>query len=79
MNESLSRLHDEDLPLEEARALVARTANDPAARDRWTRYQLIGDVIRGNTTPDDGFTQRILVRLEGVSPEPGYDPLADQG
>lgn len=79
MTEALSRLHDEDLPLDEARALVARTATDPHARDRWTRYQLIGDVIRGNTTPDDGFTRRILVRLEGVVPEQGYDPLADQG
>lgn len=77
MTEALSRLHDEDLPLEAARQLVAEVARDAVLRDRWTRYQLAGDVIRGNTTPDDGFTRRILARLQGVKPEPGYDPLAD--
>ena len=25
-------------------------------RDRYTVYGLVGDVLRGNPTPDDGFT-----------------------
>ncbi|MFM9882618.1 MAG: RseA family anti-sigma factor [Burkholderiales bacterium] len=63
-------------------ALVKRVldeiAADPALRDRYTIYGLIGDALRGNGTPDDGFTKRILDRLkrEGVSIDPTYDPLA---
>ncbi len=63
-------------------ALVKRVldeiAADPALRDRYTIYGLIGDTLRGNGTPDDGFTKRILDRLkrEGVSIDPTYDPLA---
>jgi hypothetical protein len=35
-------------------------------------------VLRGNSTPDDGFSIRIFDRMrkEGVEIEPGYDPLA---
>ncbi|MFN0303819.1 MAG: RseA family anti-sigma factor [Burkholderiales bacterium] len=53
-------------------------AADPALRDRYTIYGLIGDALRGNGTPDDGFTKRILDRLkrERVSIDPTYDPLA---
>jgi negative regulator of sigma E activity len=63
-------------------ALVKRVldeiAADPALRDRYTIYGLIGDALRGNGTPDDGFTKRILDRLkrERVSIDPTYDPLA---
>lgn len=42
---------------------VAKIAVDPTARDQWTSFVLIGDAIRGNSTPDDGFSQRILARL----------------
>jgi negative regulator of sigma E activity len=42
-------------------------------------YALIGDVLRGNPTPDDAYTQRILARLrrEAAHIEPGFDPLRD--
>jgi len=38
-----------------------------------------GDALRGNSTPDDGFSIRIFERMkrEGVKIEPGYDPLED--
>jgi len=53
---------------------------DPALRDRFTVYGIIGDTLRGNGTPDDGFTPRILDRLrrENARIEPGYDPLAEE-
>lgn len=76
MHEHLSRLHDGDLEIHAATALLDRLLGDLEARDRWTRYQLAGDVLRGNPTPDDGFSLRILERLEGVQREPGFDPLA---
>jgi hypothetical protein len=36
---------------------------DANERDRVTVYTLIGDVLRGNSTPDDGYTKRILERI----------------
>jgi negative regulator of sigma E activity len=53
-------------------------AADPSLRDRYTVYGLIGDALRGNGTPDDGFTRRILDRMkrEGASIDTTYDPLA---
>jgi hypothetical protein len=40
-------------------------------------YGLIGDVLRGNSTPDDGFSIRIFQRMQDASVEieRGYDPL----
>jgi negative regulator of sigma E activity len=50
---------------------------DGALRDRYTVYGLIGDVLRGNSTPDDGFSIRIFQRMQDASVEieRGYDPL----
>jgi negative regulator of sigma E activity len=58
--------------------VLDEVAADPVLRDRYTIYGLIGDALRGNGTPDDGFTRRILDRMkrEGVSIDPTYDPLA---
>jgi hypothetical protein len=60
-------------------ALVAAVA-DPLLRDRYTIYGLVGDVLRGNSTPDDGYSERIFERMrrDGTQIEPGYDPLADK-
>lgn len=79
MTQDISRLLDGDLEGDEVRHTLADLAADPAQRDRLTRYTLVGDVLRGNSTPDDGFTIRILQRMkkEGVKIESGYDPLAD--
>jgi hypothetical protein len=53
-------------------------AADPRLRDRFTVYSAIGDALRGNSTTDDGFTQRILERIKrkGVTIDADYDPLA---
>jgi negative regulator of sigma E activity len=77
MSIDAARLLDGDLPAEETKRLLDEVAGDPEQRDRYTVYGLVGDVLRGNSTPDDGFSRRIFERMraEGASIEPGYDPL----
>ena len=77
MSLKVSLLLDGQLAPDEAKAALEETASDPRLRDRYTVYGLVGDVLRGNSTPDDGFSVRIFDRMrnEGVRIEPGYDPL----
>jgi negative regulator of sigma E activity len=79
MSLEISKLLDGQLDPREVKRVLDRVAADPALRDRYTIYALVGDALRGNSTPDDGFTVRILDRLraQGARAEPGYDPLAD--
>jgi len=79
MSLDVSRMLDGDLAGAELKAGLAAVARDPNQRDRYTLYGLTGDVLRGNSTPDDGFSMRIFERMraEGTKIEPGYDPLAE--
>jgi negative regulator of sigma E activity len=79
MSVDVSRMLDGDLTGDELKTTLAAVGQDPDQRDRYTLYGLVGDVLRGNSTPDDGFSMRIFERMraEGVKIEPGYDPLAD--
>jgi negative regulator of sigma E activity len=79
MSLDVSRMLDGDLSGDELKTTVATVGEDPGQRDRYTLYGLVGDVLRGNSTPDDGFSRRIFERLrsEGAKIEPGYDPLAE--
>ena len=79
MSLEASRLLDADLDAAEVKRTLESVAADAAQRDRYTIYGLVGDVLRGNSTPDDGFSMRIFERMraEGTKIEPGYDPLAD--
>ena len=79
MSLDVSRMLDGDLAGDELAAALAAAAEDPRRRDRYTLYGLVGDVLRGNSTPDDGFSMRIFERMraEGTKIEPGYDPLAE--
>jgi len=79
MSLNVSQLLDGLLDDATVERVLHETADDAALRDRYTIYGLIGDCLRGNSTPDDGFTQRIIERLkhEGARIEPGYDPLAE--
>lgn len=55
------------------------TAYELAQRARGNRQHcLVADVLRGNSTPDDGFSLRIFERMrrEDARMEQGYDPLA---
>jgi hypothetical protein len=80
MSLEVSLLLDGQLPPEKSKEALEQTGADAASRDRFTLYALIGDALRGNSTPDDGFSMRILERMrrEGARIEPGYDPLAGQ-
>lgn len=75
----VSQLLDGQLEPEQVKPVLDEVAGEAPLRDRFTLYGLIGDALRGNGTPDDGFTQRLLARLknEGVEIQPGFDPLAD--
>lgn len=79
MSEKISRLLDGQLEAGEVERVLKDLPADASLRDRFTVYNLLGDVLRGNGTPDDGYTLRILDRLrgEGVRIEPGYDPFSD--
>lgn len=79
MSLKVSQLLDGQLSMQETQHTLAELAADPAQRDQFTVYALIGDALRGNPTPDDAYTHRILERLrrEGARMEPGYDPLTD--
>ena len=79
MSLKASLLLDGQLPQEELQQSLKDIAGDPAQRDRYTLYGLIGDALRGNSTPDDGFTLRILERMrrDGARMEADFDPLAD--
>ena len=77
MSDKISELLNGQLDEAQTKALLDELERDPALRDRLTLYGLTGDVLRGNSTPDDGFTRRILERMEreNAAIEPGYDPL----
>lgn len=79
MSLKVSLLLDGQLDPGEMQPALEEIAADPVQRDRYTLYGLTGDALRGNPTPDDGFSIRIFERMrrEGVKIEPGFDPLKD--
>ena len=82
MSQNVSALLDGQLAPGEVKDALAETASDASLRDRYTisGYGLIGDVLRGNSTPDDAYSARIFERMkrEGARIEPGLDPLRDE-
>ena len=79
MSLRVSLLLDGELEAAEVKPALEETVANERLRDRYTLYGLAGDALRGNSTPDDGFSMRIFERMkrEAVKIEPGYDPLAD--
>jgi negative regulator of sigma E activity len=80
MSLNVSLLLDGQLAAEEVKAALDEAVADPLLRDRYTVYGLVGDVLRGNSTPDDGYSERIFERMrrEKAQVERGYDPLSDR-
>ena len=78
MSLKVSLLLDGQLAPGEAKTALGETVEDARLRDRYTVYRLVGDVLRGNSTPDDGYSARIFNRMrrEGSKIEVGFDPLA---
>jgi len=79
MSLNISMLLDGQLSPEEARTTLGEVAVEALPRDRYSVYVLIGDALRGNSTPDDGFSVRIFERLrrDGVAIEKSFDPLKE--
>jgi negative regulator of sigma E activity len=79
MSLKVSELFDGQLESAELEPVLKNVASDAGSRDRFTIYGLIGDSLRGNSTPDDGYSLRILQRMRerAVKIEPGFDPFAD--
>jgi negative regulator of sigma E activity len=79
MSLRVSQLLDGQLEPAEVKPALDEVAADAALRDRYTLFGLTGDALRGNPTPDDGFSIRIFERMkrEAVRIERGYDPLKD--
>jgi negative regulator of sigma E activity len=79
MSKKISELLDGQLDARETGEVLNELYGDREMRDRFTIYGLIGDVLRGNSTPDDGYSRRIFERIqrEGVKPEETFDPLKD--
>jgi len=79
MSKTISELINGQLDATQTKETLNELANDAQARDHFTIYGLIGDVLRGNSTPDDGYSKRIFerIRRESVEPEDGFDPLKD--
>ena len=63
MNEA-SRLLDGDLTAAELSSLLDRLKHDAGLRDEIAAQQLIRDGLAGLRTPDDGYTLRLLARLD---------------
>ena len=80
MSQKVSALLDGQLPSSEVKHALEETVADASLRDRFTIYGLIGDALRGNSTPDDAYSARIFERLkrEDARIEPGFDPLRDE-
>lgn len=50
---------------------------DADARNDWFIVHTIGDALRGRPVLDDGFSLRIIERVDTSEIDPGYDPLAE--
>lgn len=79
MSLKVSQFLDGQFASAELGPVLKDVVSDPGSRDRFTIYGLIGDSLRGNSTPDDGFSLRILQRMRerAVRIDPAYDPLAE--
>ena len=80
MSLKVSLLLDSQLAPGEVKSALDEIVADSRLRDRYTVYGLVGDALRGNSTPDDGFSARIFERMrrERVRIERDFDPLKDE-
>ena len=64
MTEQLSALADNEIDLADAEYLLASMqANSPAA-EAWSRYHLIGDVMRGTPTLRANFKDDLMAKID---------------
>lgn len=63
MKDQLSALLDGDLDDESSRTVLDSMCRDAALRDKWEKYCLIGDVLRGDRAVTPDFTSRVMASL----------------
>ena len=61
--EQISALADGELQAQQAGALLARSQRDPDLRAAWHGYQLIGDVLRGQTAGTSSHSVAFLANF----------------
>ncbi len=64
MKQQISALLDGELEPAGVQAILSRTKTDPALRECWGEYALIGDALRGETELSSDFTAKFMERLE---------------
>ncbi len=66
IREQLSALFDGELAAQEQGLLLARLAQDPTLRRRWSQYQLIGDALRKGLPAqiDPRLADRVMLAIE---------------
>ncbi|WP_172197874.1 sigma-E factor negative regulatory protein [Niveibacterium sp. COAC-50] len=64
MKQQISALLDGELEPTGVQAILSRTKTDPALRECWGEYALIGDALRGETELSSDFTAKFMERLE---------------
>lgn len=71
--EQLSALADNECSASEARWATAQLLRNGDLKERWQRYHLISDVIKGHTPAvyDGGFADRVMAVIERESAEQG--------
>lgn len=76
--QQLSALMDGDLPPDEARFLLRRLQHDTELSGRWERWQLCGDVLRGqvHAPAPAGFAERVAAAV--AAPQTGAFAAAEQ-
>ena len=68
LDEQLSALYDGELADEQYELLARRMESDPAFRERFAHFGLIGDVLSGTPAPVEplGLADRVLEGLEDI-------------
>ncbi len=80
-SQQLSALMDGDLPPDQARFLLRRLEHDTELTGRWERWQLCGDVLRGQpqAPAPAGFAERIATVLAAESTRSAADTGTQRG
>jgi negative regulator of sigma E activity len=78
MKESLSMYIDSELVTDKAENFFVDFRDDTDFRDDWFYYHFLGDIMRGQPAPDDGFSLRIIEKLNNIEIDPLFDPLSSE-
>ncbi|MDP1658687.1 MAG: sigma-E factor negative regulatory protein [Methylotenera sp.] len=64
MTEQISALADDEIALEDAEYLMAAIQTNSHTAEVWSRYHLIGDVMRGTAALSPDFKQNLMQKIE---------------